>query len=488
MNLSSRGSGRSLTRILLFGLCLGAAAGLAACGGAVGSGNAPRNLVITAPSTAAALPGLKMYQCLTSGLRALLYFDDGSVGDFTNRVVWTSSNPGAVKVSNGDVPAGNGFFYGHGALIPDGTGTAVITAEYFGLISQTAVSVGPLVNPQLKAVIDGNYVPLWHINTNNTSSTQAVSMGQGTQVQIAVTAMLDHAETDVTNFATIGFQTPNNGVATVSESAATGATLNAVNFGGPVVPMASFPTCDLTTITDANNIVNLSVSPVQSIAMQPEFPQPDQTQPVSASNPLPQLIVGNSERFRVIGSLADGNSQDVSTQSTLSVAQGGSFAQFGGTSGVNNLLFASAPGGIVLQATFNKGGATLTAPSIVTSTATRVLQTFTVCWTDIFTTIQNCPASQSAPTVQAGVLTPLQFHAIGNYGIDPTTRQTILQEVTRSTSWSVDQATVAGIGNGGNAAGQAKGISEGSTRVQASNTSAVNIPQVYTQLQVTAPP
>ncbi|HZR34117.1 MAG TPA: hypothetical protein VFA75_01995 [Nevskia sp.] len=487
MNLSSRGFGRSLTRILLSGLCLGTAAALAACGGAVGSGNAPRNLVISAPSSASPLPSLKMYQCLTSGLRALLYFDDGSVGDFTNRVVWTSSNPGAVKVSNGDLPAPGGF-YAHGALVPDGTGTAIITADYFGVIAQTAVSVGPLVNPQLKAVIDGNYVPLWRINTNHTSPSNAFTMGQGTQVQVAVTAVLDNAEADITNFATIGFQTPNNGVATVSRSSTGVATLTAGNFGGPVVPMASFSSCDLTTITDANNIVNMSVAPVQSIAMQPEFPPPDPTQPVSASNPLPQLIVGNSERFRVIASLADGNSQDVSTQSSLSVAQGGSFAQFGGTSGVNNLLFASAPGGIVLQASFNQGGATLTAPSIVTSTATRVLQTFQVCWTDIFTTVQNCPSSQPQASVQAGVLTPLQFHAIGYYGTDSTTGQAILQEVTRSTSWSTDLPAVATIGNGGNSAGQARGVSEGTTTVQASNASAVNIPQVYTQLQVTAPP
>jgi len=488
MNLSSCGSSRSLTRILLSGLCLGAAAGLAACsGGAVGSGNAPRNMVITAPSTTIPLPSLKMYQCLTSGLRALLYFSDGSVGDFTNRVVWSSSNPGAVKVSNGDIP-GPGGFYGRGVLVPDGTGTAIITADYFGLISQTAVSVGPLVDPQLKAVIDGNYVPLWRINPNNTSPTKAFTMGQGTQVQVAVTAMLDHAETDITGFSTVGFQTPNNGVATVVQTGAGGAALIAGGFGGPVVPMASFASCDLTTITDATNIVNMSVSPVQSIAMQPEFPPPDPSQPVSSSNPLPQLIVGNSERFRVIGSLADGNLQDVSKQSVLTVAQGGNFAQFGGTSGVNNLLFAAAPGGLVLQASFNQGGASLTAGSIVTSTVTRVLQTFQVCWTDIFTTVQNCPASQPEATVQAGVLTPLQFHAIGNYGVDSGTGKTILQEVTRSTTWSTDLPAVAVFGNGGNSAGQARGVSQGTTTVQAANLNAVNVPQVYTQLLVSAPP
>jgi len=487
MNLSSRGSRRSLIRNLLAGLCLGAMVGsLAACGGAVGGGNAPRRMVIAPAGGTVALPTLRMYQCLTSGLRALLYFDDGSVGDFTNRVVWSSSNAGVAKVSNGDIPGPSGGFYTPGALIPDGTGNAIITADYFGITGQTAVSVGSINSIELKAVINGNYMPLWRINTNHTAPTNSFTMGQGTSVQVAVTAVLDNVETDVTNFATLGFKDTNTPVATMVQQNGA-ANLVAGALGGPVVPVASFSPCSITTITDPTKIVNMSVSPVQSIAMQPEFPPPDPTQPVSGSNPLPDLFVGNSERFKVIGSLASGDSQDVSAQSTLTVQNGSSAAQFGGGSGINNLLFASAPGQAVLKATFNQNGAALTAPFISTIVATGVMQTFTVCWTDIFTTVQSCPANQSPATVQAGTLTPLQFHAIGNYGLDAN-NQPIMQDVTRSTTWTSGATSVATIGSGGNIAGQALGVSQGSVTITVANSSAVNIPSVTTGLTVSPPP
>lgn len=483
MNLSSRGSNRSLIRILLTGLCLGSAAGLAACsGGAVGSGNAPRTIVISTPGGTAPLPTLRMYQCLTSGLRALLYFDDGSVGDFTNRVVWSSSNPGAVQVSNGDIP-GTGGFYANGVLIPAGEGNAIITANYFGIASQMSISVGTPKNIRLKAVIEGNYSPLGRINPNRPAGSTAFTMAPGSSQAVAVTAFLDGVETDVTKFAELGFQVPNSSVATMN---AFNASIVAGQSGGPVVPMASFAPCNLTTITDPANIVSMSVSPAQAINLQPEF-LPDQTQPISDTNQLPQLVVGNTERFRVIAGLANGDTQDVSTQSTLSVAQNSGLALFGG-SGANNLLSASAAGGpVIVQANFQVGGAALTAPSISTSTRTRVLSTFQVCWTDVYTTVQSCPSSQAAPFVQAGSLTPLKFHAIGNYGLDPNTNQPILQEVTRSTTWTSTDPTVATISNSALTAGEALGVQQGAVTIQAVNSAAVNVSQVFTQLNVSPP-
>lgn len=487
MNLSLRSARRSLIRILLAGCWLGLGGGLAGslagCSGAVGSGNGPSYMVIAAPSTIAPLPQLRMYECLTSGLRALLYFQDGSVGDFTNRVVWSSSNPGAVQVSNGDLP-GPGGFYARGVLVPAGPGNAIITANYFGILGQTAISVGTPKAFTLKAVINGNYVPLPKINPGNATTANSFTMGQGTTQQLAVTAMLDNVETDVSRFASFGFQVPNNAVATFTGQGL----LTAGRTGGPVVPQASFAPCDLTTITDPNNIVSMRVSLVQSIAMQPEFPPPDPSQPVSDSNPLPQVIVGNSERFPVIATLGDGSQQDVSLLSTLTVSGNNTGATFGGLAGAPDLLSATSPGGpLILQATFSVGGAALTAPSIVTSAVSEVLQTFSVCWTDIYTSLTSCPSSQSVPTVQAGTLTPLQFHAIGYYGVDANNNP-ITQEITRTVTWSSNDTTIATIGNGGNAAGQALGVQQGSTIIEAVDSAAINIPQVFTQLTVNPPP
>jgi hypothetical protein len=487
MNLSLRGARRSFFRILLAGLWLGLGGGLAGslagCGGAVGSGNGPSRMVISAPSQIAPLPALRMYECLTSGLRALLYFQDGSVGDFTNRVTWSSSNPGAVQVSNGDV-AGPGGFYARGVLVPTGQGNAIVTANYFGIIGQTAVSVGTPRSMTLKSVINGNYMPLTSINPNNPTGATTFSMGQGTQQQLAVTALLDNVETDVSKFATFGFKDPNPAVAVF---AGTGV-LVAGRDGGPLVPQASFAPCSLTTISDPNNIVEMRVTQVQGIAMQPEFPPPDPSQPISDSNPLPQLIVGNSERFKVIATLHDGNQQDVSSQSTLTVSGNTSGATFGGLSGVNNLLFATAAGGpLILNATFNVANAGLNSPTIVTSAVNQVLQSFTVCATDLDTIVTSCPASQPVPTVSAGSLTPLQFHAIGYYGVD-SNNQPITQDITRVVSWTSSNNAIAIASSSGNAAGQVHGVQQGSTIIEAQDTAAIAIPQVFTQVIVNPPP
>ncbi|MBV8062022.1 MAG: hypothetical protein JOY51_00425 [Nevskia sp.] len=483
MNLSLRAARGSLIRVLLSGLCLGAAGALAACGsGTVGTGNAPQTLVIAAPAQTAPLPTLQMYECLTSGLRALLYFTNGSVGDFTSRVVWSSSNPGAVQVSNGDIAAPGGF-YAHGVLVPTGPGNAVITADYFGVSSQIAISVGTPQSIKLKAIINADYVPLWRANPDRSSDSGSFSMAQATQLQTAVTAVLGNVETDISKFASFGFQVPNSAVA--SYSLTTPGLLIAGVEGGPVVPVASFAPCNLTSITDPNNIEQLRVVRAQSIAMQPEFPPPDPSQPISSTNPLPQLIAGNSERFPVIATLADGHTQDVSTQSAQTVTGNtGSGAAFNG-----NLLVTSAAGGpLVLQSTFNVGGAALTAPTISTSAVSGVLQTFSICWTDLFTQVQgNCPSSQPVATVQAGTLTPLQFHAIGYYGTDGNGNP-IYQEVTRNTTWGSTNTGIATFGSGGFLAGQANGISQGSVTVQVTNSAAILIPTVFTQLNVSPPP
>jgi len=490
MNLSSRGARRSFIRVLLAGLWLGLGGGLAGslagCSSGIGSGNGPSFITIAAPAPAstAAVPDLRMYECLTSALRALITFQDGSVGDFTSRVTWSSSNPGAVQVSNGDIAAPGGF-YAKGTLVPTGAGNAVVTASYFGLVGQTAISVGTPQNITVKALIEGNYVPLAKINPNNATTGTSFSMGQGTTEQLAATAVLDGVETDVTKFATFGFQVPNDAVATFSTTTQ-GLLIGGVP-GGPVVPVASFAPCSLTNITDPNNIVTMTVAAVQSIAMQPEFPPPDPTQPISDSNPLPQLIVGNSERFRIIATLRDGNQQDVSSQSTLTVSGTSGGAAFGGTSGINNLLFATQAGGpLILQATFDVAGSALTAPTIVTSAVEEELLSFSVCWSDIYTIVTSCPASQSVPTVQAGVLTPVQFHAIGYYGPDANNNP-ITQDITRVIGWSSNDSTIATIGNSGNSAGQALGVSQGSTIITAQG-SAINVPQVFTQLNVSPRP
>jgi hypothetical protein len=488
MNLSFRGPLSSLISTLLSAAAAVAGLGsLAACNGAVGSGNAPRNVVIAAPSTTVVLPTLHMYQCLTSGLRALLYFTDGSVGDFTARVKWSSSNPGAVQISNGDIagPGGVGF-YANGTLIPGSPGSAVVTADYFGITSQVAIGVDTIGSIQVKVIQNGVYTPLTRFNINSTSATTGMSLAAGTTAQLAATAMLNGVETDVSKLATFGFQNDNPGAATMSNAGLLTASYTGVQ-SVPLVPVASFAPCDKSNITDpaANGIV-VTVRPVQSVAIQPEFPQTDPT-----NTSLPQLIVGNSEKFTVVATMSNGDTQDVSAQSTLTLAGGqgviGTFIS--GANGANNLLSATAVGSEAIFATFTGGNTVFTAPNLTISTAIRQLNQITTCWSDPFTyafvSIGTCPASQGNASVQAGSLTPVQYHDIGSYESD--TGAPITQEITRQTSWTLLNSGIATITAGGINAGQVLGVAQGTTTVEASISTInnnVKIPQLYSPLNV----
>jgi hypothetical protein len=480
MNLSFRGPLSSLIRTLLTGAVVAMGAGLAACSGAVGSGNAPQRGVIAAPGTQNQINTLRMYQCLTSAVSALIYFTDNSVGDFTGRVKWSSNNPGAVQVSNGDVPIANepGAFYAAGTLVPGTPGNAIITADYFGIVSQLAVSVGKPQSITLKGILEGNYIPLNRYNINSTPATTGFSMGSGTTLQLAVTGILDGVETDITKFATLGFQFPNENVATIS-----GSNMLAVSPGGPVTPIASFAPCDQTSITDQSKAIPFTVQHVQSINLLPEFLQPDPTLPISASNPLPALIIGNSEKFIVAGNLSNGDVQDITAGSTLTLQPTASTAALFNS----NILSALAPGGVFVSATFTGAGAGLTAQSIQITTRTIALNTITVCWTDQFTQIQACPASQPDPHVTAGSLTPVQFHAIGAYNGTQAgpggTVVPITQEVTRQTTWSSSNPAVAAVSSAALTIGQVLGVSQGSVVITATST-AINTHQVFSQVVV----
>src|SRR5882757_5826531 len=191
MNLSFRGPVSSLIRVLLCSAAAAAGLSLAACSGAVGSGNAPQRAEITASGTLNQVATLRMYQCLTSAVSAVVFFTDNSVGDFTARVKWSSSNPGAVMVSNGDIPVRDGTgFYANGVLVPAGPGNAIVTADYFGIQAQLAVSVGTPQDITLKTVLNSNIIPLTRYNLNSTSASTGFSMGTGSTMQLIVTAIL----------------------------------------------------------------------------------------------------------------------------------------------------------------------------------------------------------------------------------------------------------------------------------------------------------
>ncbi len=504
MNLSFRGPCISLFRSVLRGAAAACAVALAACSDPVGSGVAPQSVIIAAPAPNApvALQTLQTFECLTSQVRAIMVFSNGSEGNFTARVKWSSSNPGAVAVSNGDIKVNGGTgFYAPGVLVPVQAGNAIITADYDGIISHLPVSVGTPDSIQLKAFLYGDYIPLTSLNNvgNGSSSSSGGSssgssgggsftLGNGTSEKLAVTALLNGVETDISDYAVFGFQVPDSNVAVFEAGSST---LEAINEGGPLVPVASFPPCDLTNITDPTNIISFNVSRVQNITLQPEFAGSSSSSSSggSSSGSLPQLIVGNTEMFKVIATLANGAQQDVSTQSTLT-SSAPTIASFTGTVGTtgNNILHALIAGGPVdVSATYLNGGEYLTAPTVQTSTLTSTLSTITSCWTDLYTRLQNCPEppSPAVASVQAGCLTPnVQFHTFGTYETVDASGNHLVQDITRQTVWTSTNNGVATISNSAINAGQPTGVSGGSVIIEGIDSAAENISQVFEQLNV----
>ncbi len=436
-------------------LCLFVSA-LGACSGTVGQGNAPKLIVIgssgTTPSQTSSLASLRIYECLPGALAATLYFQDGSSGNFTARAQWSSSNPGTVQVSNGDIAAADGSgTYAAGTLVPVTSGSAIITVDYDGLSAQAAVSVGTPQSITLKVEQGGNYL---------VPASGTFSLGIGTTQSLQVTAWLDGVETDVGAYASWSLLSPNDDVATI---AASSGTISAVGAGSaPLTPVASFPVCSRSTYDDPAAAPTFTVRHIQGVAIEPEF----------SGNP--RLLVGNSELMRVIATLDDGGTQDLSSQATLTSSDTTVAAVSGYT------LSAAAAGGTIVGASFSGGGATYTAPSIVVTAATASLQTVSICWTALADAFSACPASQDAASVTAGSLTPVQYHAIGTYDAG-----TVTQDITRQVSWASSDTGVATVTSGGLHAGQALGLSaQHAATISATDSAALNISGAQQQLNV----
>ncbi|MFI4980172.1 MAG: hypothetical protein ACHQIO_07480 [Nevskiales bacterium] len=431
---------------------------LAACSGAVGQGNAPKLLVISrsgvSVSETAGLASLRMYECLPSVLAATMYFQDGSSGDFTARVHWSSSDPGTLKISNGDIAVanGSGSYYAPGTLVPVISGSVIATADYDGISAQIAISIGTPQSITVKTLVDGNEI---------VPDGRYFSLGAGTTQSLQVTAWLDGVETDVSSYAGWSLLQPNDSEATIDAGSGL---ITAVAAGSQLLtPVAGFAPCTLNNISDPSNALDFTVQHIQGIAIEPEF----------SGNP--QLIVGNTEKMNVVATLDDGYAQNLNGLATLSSSD----AEIAAAAG--SLLSAVAAGGpAIIGASFTGTGVTYTAPSLTVSTATATLQTVSICWTAVLAAFSACPAAQGGATVVAGSLTPVQFHAIGTYDAG-----TLTQDITRQVTWASSDPTAATIGGSGNSIGQALGITaQSSVTITGSDSAAQNITSARQQLLV----
>jgi len=371
---------------LLTTVALPLALTIAACSSPVGNGVGPVAIIVNPVAGTVVTPQgvTTVYQCFEGAMTATLVFSDGSTGNFTNRVVWSSSDEGVVRVSNGDIPAPDGSgVYAAGTLIPVTSGNATVTAKYAAIVQNVPVSVGLPSNFTIRSVTQSFPTPV-----------TAQTLGVGTTQQYSISAVTDGVEKDVSQYArwAIG-----GSIASVSSTGI----VTALGVGGPGQLTASFLNCSNTSTA------NISVANINSIQLAPEF----------GTDPL-QMI--NSEKINVLANLSDGSQQDVSLQATLTSTN----TQIASFLLASNILQPAATGDVTVTATLNNS---YLAPD----------QTISI----ISATLSDLSIAPTSAVVRAGSDQIVPFKATGTF----TNGQ--VQDITRAVTWAVTDATLASISN-----------------------------------------
>lgn len=126
---------------------------LSACknGSPVGEGQGPKSVRVAYGTETSSL---QTVECATVPLSAIATFDgdhgrtDSTV---TSRVIWSSSNPGVIDVSNGNIETapGSRSFYPAGTVVARTIGSAVIRADYAGLSAGFSITAKPISSARI---------------------------------------------------------------------------------------------------------------------------------------------------------------------------------------------------------------------------------------------------------------------------------------------------------------------------------------------------
>ncbi|MCK9194900.1 MAG: hypothetical protein M0P19_13615 [Nevskia sp.] len=374
-------------------------------------------------------------------MNAALAFSDGSVGDFTSRVRWTSSDPAVVAVSNGDIPfpGASNSFYPRGTLVASNTltGSAVISADFSGLSSSLNVdaSVPTDFKVQLVDGISGTVSPI---------AGDSFRMAPGSSQDLTVTASLDGINQNVEAAATWSFDNGNPQIATIAPPSGVITTLGA---GGPFVARATFPACG-DSVT-----ANINAVPATGIVIRPEF---------ETNGQATDLIVPNREAFRIFADFGSGPEQDISLASVL-VSSSEVVASVNTALGATSVVSAVTAGGpVTLNTTFAQINSPLTAPAVALTTVSGTLQSIAI--------------EPATATVVAGSSDILTFHVIGTYADGRT------QDLSRIANWISSDNGIATVSTGVGAPGQAVSTS----RTLGVVTITANIPTATTVTAATA--
>jgi hypothetical protein len=384
----------------------------------IGDGVRPVSIEIAPPRTVAEGENFKTPLCFADQMSVILRFSNGSAGNYTNRNArWTSSDENVVKVSNGDYPSPDDpeLVYGRGVLIPITAGNATITVNYVGMSASYDVEV---IEPE-----------------SITLNTDRLAIAPNTAGALALTALIDGEELDVTRSATWSFVEGDGAKDFATIGANTGIVVAKAQ-DKELTARAKLSLCS--GRADSIQEAAVVISSLQSIALTREF----------ADAPNDELVKGTSDKLTAIGTLLSGDTQDLTTQLTyLSDETTGSGENppkilLAGLGGVRNYAVGFSVGTATMRAVWYGVDPTPdeTEEDDRPNLASNNLP-FTVV-EDTVSSLAVAPASDI--TLRVGGSTNLTAEA--TYTTVPTRKQF----VTRHVAWTSSKATEVGVGNGVN--------------------------------------
>lgn len=437
-------------------LCVLPLMALAACGG-VGKGDKVEYLQMIDASSdpATALqPGadVQAYQCIRKQLGVLAVFGKNGSGNYTTRpaTIWTSSNPGVVRVSNDDEldTTQPGRYYPKGVITPVSPGTAVITADYAGITTNVEVTVRApdsiiLSTSSFDFGQDATAAGTLSIATRSTQQYYAYARLRDQNNVVTVQGVTGSAVWSIPD-------DPNAGVASMTTHApgtnTGGGLVTGRAQGGPVTINANFSACPGTVYENIQ--AKVQVSDVQSLSLEhdPNF--------LAIANPPHPLILNTGEALVVKALLNNSQHQDLSQQATLLTDTSGAAVVSVGAG--SNIVTASTVGSANVQASFlDSGGNPIYSPTLAIQTQDATLNTFT-----ISPGILGGTPTPGAPNDRDQNI-PLQgfypFHSLGIFA-SAVDGSTIIQDLTHSTIWVSGSPVDVEIGNAADVVGIASSL------------------------------
>lgn len=402
-------------------LVVATAGGLSACDlEGLGNGNGLKELkVVRITSLANDTTSNVSYRCFSDRLQLQGIFDNGGIGDYTTRAVWSSDRPDIVAVSNGNAPLdgdterplveGELVYNQYGLILPKKVGTATITASFAGLTESYEVKVVDTNLGKLKV------------------SDPSLTLAPDTTRILSVTTEIDGETVD------IGSRDVSNVISRIQWSfddrdedipakdiiadvvASTGQVLGR-QAGGPLIARAEFPLCRNADGTALSRTSEVTVAIPQKIVLTREY----------SNAPNNELFVKTSELITSIATFANGDTQDLTGLLVLTSSNTDAIK----TSAALNRQFitAAAAGTGVLKATY--GGDDKNDEEEIPDPPEVVSELLTI------NVVAGVPQSIEVTPVDRTVdaVTTTVYLAKGNFvlGGEPRT-----QMLTRDVGWSV---------------------------------------------------